>query len=149
MKLTLITRLLPVLCLALLASSFSFSEAKDRHLADNAIQRLIKSRSRSKSNPAALPQSFKKIIDFNARKVYSPVVRSSIYQPQDGSMELDKINALPGQPNGIGFNQYAGYVTVDAQAGRALFYYFVESPENSSTNPLVLWLNGGTYVNKC
>ncbi|XVF47073.1 hypothetical protein PTKIN_Ptkin03bG0079600 [Pterospermum kingtungense] len=64
-------------------------------------------------------------------------------QPQDGSMETDKIGALPGQPNGVGFNQYAGYVTVDSQAGRALFYYFAESPENSSTNPLVLWLNGG------
>ncbi|XP_044506837.1 serine carboxypeptidase 1-like [Mangifera indica] len=58
-------------------------------------------------------------------------------------MELDKITSLPGQPNGINFNQYSGYVTVDPQAGRALFYYFVESPQNSSTNPLVLWLNGG------
>ncbi|XVF69334.1 hypothetical protein PTKIN_Ptkin11bG0072200 [Pterospermum kingtungense] len=64
-------------------------------------------------------------------------------QPQDGSMEDDKISALPGQPNAVDFNQYAGYVTVDSQAGRALFYYFAESPENSSTNPLVLWLNGG------
>ncbi|KAH9790465.1 Carboxypeptidase [Citrus sinensis] len=143
MKPTLVTRLLLALCLTLLASSLSFSEANDHQLADNAIKRLIKSRSRSKNNPAALPRSFKKIINFNARKEYSPAVRSSIYQPQTGSMEQDKINALPGQPNGIGFNQYAGYVTVDAQAGRALFYYFVESPENSSTNPLVLWLNGG------
>lgn len=148
MKLTLVTRLLLALCLTLLASSLSFSEANDHQLADNAIKRLIKSRSRSKNSPAALPRSFKKIINFNARKEYSPAVRSSIYQPQTGSMEQDKINALPGQPNGIGFNQYAGYVTVDAQAGRALFYYFVESPENSSTNPLVLWLNGGMYINK-
>ncbi|KAJ0084277.1 hypothetical protein Patl1_30129 [Pistacia atlantica] len=43
-------------------------------------------------------------------------------------MELDKIIALLGQPNGINFNQYSGYVTVDPQAGRALFYYFVEFP---------------------
>ncbi|XWS72969.1 hypothetical protein CRYUN_Cryun02cG0085500 [Craigia yunnanensis] len=64
-------------------------------------------------------------------------------QPQDGSMEADKIGALPGQPNAVDFNHYSGYVTVDSQAGRALFYYFAESPENSSTNPLVLWLNGG------
>ncbi|GAY50818.1 hypothetical protein CUMW_129650 [Citrus unshiu] len=120
MKLTLVTRLLLALCLTLLASSLSFSEANDHQLADNAIKRLIKSRSRSKNSPAALPRSFKKIINFNARKEYSPAVRSSIYQPQTGSMEHDKINALPGQPNGIGFNQYAGYVTVDAQAGRAL-----------------------------
>ncbi|KAH7655703.1 Peptidase S10 serine carboxypeptidase protein, partial [Dioscorea alata] len=55
----------------------------------------------------------------------------------------DKVNLMPGQPNGMLFNQYAGYVTVDVKAGRALFYYFVESPQNSSTKPLVLWLNGG------
>ncbi|MBA0674672.1 hypothetical protein Goari_016255, partial [Gossypium aridum] len=55
----------------------------------------------------------------------------------------DKIGALPGQPNGVDFNHYSGYVTVDSKAGRALFYYFAESPNNSSTNPLVLWLNGG------
>lgn len=58
-------------------------------------------------------------------------------------MEADKIDRLPGQPEGVDFNQYAGYVTVDPAAGRALFYYFVESPNNSLTNPLVLWLNGG------
>ncbi|TYI73475.1 hypothetical protein E1A91_D07G131100v1 [Gossypium mustelinum] len=63
-------------------------------------------------------------------------------QPQDGSMETDKISALPGQHNGVDFNHYTGCVTVDSKAGRALFYYFVESPDNSSTNPLVLWLNG-------
>jgi len=61
-----------------------------------------------------------------------------------GSKEADKVDALPGQPTeGVDFDQYAGYVTIDATAGRALFYYFVESPQNSSTNPLVLWLNGG------
>ncbi|KAA8550107.1 hypothetical protein F0562_001791 [Nyssa sinensis] len=58
-------------------------------------------------------------------------------------MQADKIDTLPGQPDGVDFNQYAGYVTIDSQAGKALFYYFVESPQNSSTNPLVLWLNGG------
>ncbi|KAF9622669.1 hypothetical protein IFM89_032590 [Coptis chinensis] len=63
--------------------------------------------------------------------------------PQDGLMEADKIDALPGQPEGVNFDQYSGYVTVDPKAGRSLFYYFVESPENSSENPLVLWLNGG------
>uniref|UniRef100_A0A2N9HL16 Carboxypeptidase n=1 Tax=Fagus sylvatica TaxID=28930 RepID=A0A2N9HL16_FAGSY len=63
--------------------------------------------------------------------------------PQDGLKKADKIDALPGQPRGVDFNQYAGYITVDPEAGRALFYYFVESPQNSSTKPLVLWLNGG------
>ncbi|KAG4198276.1 hypothetical protein ERO13_A05G076150v2, partial [Gossypium hirsutum] len=56
----------------------------------------------------------------------------------------DEIDALPGQPDGVDFDQYAGYVTVDQKAGRALFYYLVESPPNSSSNnPLILSLNGG------
>lgn len=64
--------------------------------------------------------------------------------PQEGLRKADKISALPGQPNsGVNFDQYSGYVTVDQQAGRALFYYFVESPYNPSTKPLLLWLNGG------
>ncbi|KAG6626623.1 hypothetical protein I3843_15G058300 [Carya illinoinensis] len=63
--------------------------------------------------------------------------------PQDGLMQADKIDALPGQPKGVDFDQYSGYVTVDPKAGRALFYYFVESSQNSATKPLLLWLNGG------
>ncbi|KAK9077155.1 hypothetical protein SSX86_005491 [Deinandra increscens subsp. villosa] len=70
---------------------------------------------------------------------YSPVHTA----PQDGLADLDKISVLPGQPEGVNFSQYSGYVTVDPNAGRALFYYLVESPTDSSTKPLVLWLNGG------
>ncbi|KAF7831573.1 serine carboxypeptidase II-3 [Senna tora] len=70
--------------------------------------------------------------------------------PQEGMRENDRISALPGQPynNGVDFDQYSGYVTVDPIAGRALFYYFVESPYNSSSKPLVLWLNGETAATK-
>lgn len=56
--------------------------------------------------------------------------------------ERDRITELPGQPTNVGFKQYSGYVTVDARAGRALFYWLVESPASASS-PLVLWLNGG------
>ncbi|KAK9077274.1 hypothetical protein SSX86_005611 [Deinandra increscens subsp. villosa] len=63
--------------------------------------------------------------------------------PQHGLKNFDKISALPGQPAGTDFDQYSGYVTVHPNHGRALFYYLAESPVNSSTNPLVLWLNGG------
>ncbi|XP_024312686.1 serine carboxypeptidase II-3 [Brachypodium distachyon] len=46
---------------------------------------------------------------------------------------------------GSEFAQYAGYVMVDAAAGRALFYYLPEAigNGNSSSKPLLLWLNGG------
>ncbi|CAN4112240.1 unnamed protein product [Withania somnifera] len=68
---------------------------------------------------------------------------SKFIVPQVGSKENDKISALPGQPSGINFAQYSGYVTVDADAGRALFYYLAESSNDPNTEPLVLWLNGG------
>ncbi|KAI3522108.1 hypothetical protein L1887_11587 [Cichorium endivia] len=61
---------------------------------------------------------------------------------QQGSKEADRIHRLPGQPQ-VNFDQYSGYVTVDSKAEKALFYYFAESPHNSSTKPLLLWLNGG------
>ncbi|KAL8097057.1 hypothetical protein AgCh_030232 [Apium graveolens] len=72
------------------------------------------------------------------RAEYSPVYIGS----QDGLKEAEKVESLPGQPDGATFEQYSGYVTVDPVAGRALFYYFAQS-ENSSSQPLVLWLNGG------
>ncbi|KAI3834028.1 hypothetical protein MKW92_053564 [Papaver armeniacum] len=59
--------------------------------------------------------------------------------------EKDRIKELPGQPINVGFSQYSGYVTVNERAGRALFYWLIESPtnRNSASRPLVLWLNGG------
>ena len=61
------------------------------------------------------------------------------------SQVRDRISELPGQPRNVGFAQYSGYVTVNEQAGRALFYWLVESPASrgAESKPLVLWLNGG------
>ncbi|KAL6969201.1 Serine carboxypeptidase-like 45 [Sarracenia purpurea var. burkii] len=55
---------------------------------------------------------------------------------------LDRINQLPGQPP-VSFQQFSGYVTVDENKHRALFYYFVEAEIDPASKPLVLWLNGG------
>lgn len=62
-----------------------------------------------------------------------------------GDQNLDKITELPGEPKNVDFDQYSGYVTVNEEAGRALFYWFIESPLNRrpETRPLILWLNGG------
>ncbi|PSS26091.1 Serine carboxypeptidase-like [Actinidia chinensis var. chinensis] len=61
-----------------------------------------------------------------------------------GKMEDDLISGgLPGQPKGVGFKQYAGYVNVNGASGRSLFYYFAEAVQDPSSKPLVLWLNGG------
>ncbi|KAJ4745211.1 Carboxypeptidase [Rhynchospora pubera] len=57
--------------------------------------------------------------------------------------KADQITKLPGQPEGVNFAQYSGYIPVNKKEGRELFYYLVESPQNASSKPLVLWLNGG------
>ncbi|WCJ41536.1 Serine carboxypeptidase 1 [Euphorbia peplus] len=64
-------------------------------------------------------------------------------ESQDGLMQANKIVSLPGEPDGVDFDHYSGYVSVDSKAGRSLFYYFAESPQNSATKPMLLWLNGG------
>ncbi|KAJ4976419.1 hypothetical protein NE237_001525 [Protea cynaroides] len=59
---------------------------------------------------------------------------------QGGSEDL--VTGLPGQPE-VGFRHYAGYVTVNENHGRALFYWFYEASTLPAEKPLVLWLNGG------
>jgi len=54
-----------------------------------------------------------------------------------------RITYLPGLGVQPTFNQYSGYITVNATAGRALFYWFTESQRSPSTDPVVLWLTGG------
>ncbi|XP_054820210.1 serine carboxypeptidase II-2 [Prosopis cineraria] len=57
--------------------------------------------------------------------------------------QRDKVDRLPGQTFNVDFAHYAGYVTVNQEAGRALFYWFFEAASDPETKPLVLWLNGG------
>lgn len=55
----------------------------------------------------------------------------------------DRVHELPGATE-LPFSLYAGSVTVDSIAERSLFYVLSESFSNSSSSdPLVLWLNGG------
>ncbi|KAI3444031.1 hypothetical protein Pfo_000696 [Paulownia fortunei] len=56
--------------------------------------------------------------------------------------ESDRISMLPGQPP-VKFSQFSGYVTVNEEQGRALFYWLTEATNNADRKPLVLWLNGG------
>jgi serine carboxypeptidase-like clade II len=67
---------------------------------------------------------------------------------EDGGMSTraragDRVEALPGQP-AVAFAQYSGYVAVDRDRGRALFYWLTEAVgDDAAAKPLVLWLNGG------
>ncbi|KAK1433516.1 hypothetical protein QVD17_10427 [Tagetes erecta] len=127
---TKMTRKSNLLLIVFLLYLLGFSVGSKENQISN-LNKLIKSR-RSGNPPHA--ETWTKQEVSNLSPVYAV--------PQEGSMEADRIDKLPGQPE-ADFEHYAGYVTVDSEAGRALFYYFAESPQNSSTKPLVLWLNGG------
>ncbi|XP_030455636.1 serine carboxypeptidase-like 46 isoform X2 [Syzygium oleosum] len=54
------------------------------------------------------------------------------------------IDELPGQPDGVSFEQHSGYIVTDSWRGHALFYYLVEADaRNPLSYPLTLWFNGG------
>ncbi|EGD81945.1 serine carboxypeptidase II [Salpingoeca rosetta] len=55
----------------------------------------------------------------------------------------DLITSLPGLEKMPDFKMYSGYVTVDKDHGRALFYFFAESQNDPSTDPIILWQQGG------
>lgn len=57
--------------------------------------------------------------------------------------ELDRVRELPGQSFNLSFAHYAGYVAVNEESGRALFYWFIEADDDPESKPLLLWLNGG------
>ncbi|KAE8734234.1 Serine carboxypeptidase-like 33 [Hibiscus syriacus] len=57
--------------------------------------------------------------------------------------ESDRVIGLPNQPKSPSISQFSGYVTVNQEHGRALFYWFFEAQSEPSQKPLLLWLNGG------
>ncbi|KAJ7979598.1 Carboxypeptidase [Quillaja saponaria] len=72
---------------------------------------------------------------------FSPITcSSSNVLPKQ--QEEDQISALPGQPP-VTFSQFSGYITVNEEHGRALFYWFTQAITSPQNKPLLLWLNGG------
>ncbi|KAH3762400.1 serine carboxypeptidase [Pelomyxa schiedti] len=59
-----------------------------------------------------------------------------------GARVEDLITDLPGIEN-VTFAQYSGYIQIDAVTNKNLFYWFVESQRDPTTDPLILWMNGG------
>lgn len=57
--------------------------------------------------------------------------------------QQDRIMDLPGLDYDPGFKQFAGYLTVNGDHGRRIFYWYVESQGDPDEDPLVLWTNGG------
>ncbi|KAL9314303.1 hypothetical protein ACSQ67_019755 [Phaseolus vulgaris] len=48
----------------------------------------------------------------------------------------DRVGRLPGQNFNVSFAHYAGYITVEENAGRTLFYWFIEALEDPHSKPL-------------
>jgi len=108
---------------------------------EDQLRKFIRSRRDSRSDKG----TFK--VSNIGHRVASSLLSTRFSDSEPSALKAaDKITALPGQPDDVDFDQYSGYVTVDKENGRALFYYFVEAPQDASTKPLLLWLNGGTYI---
>ena len=58
-------------------------------------------------------------------------------------VSADPVTSWPGYSGTLYSKTDAGYITVDAAHDRRIFYIFVESMNSPSTDPLVIWLNGG------
>lgn len=49
----------------------------------------------------------------------------------------DLVVRLPGQPK-VDFRQFAGYITVDENTGKSLFYYYAEAEKDAAKMPFIL-----------
>eukprot|EP01138_Halocafeteria_seosinensis_P009252 gb/GECG01009455.1/.p1 GENE.gb/GECG01009455.1/~~gb/GECG01009455.1/.p1 ORF type:complete len:465 (+),score=47.99 gb/GECG01009455.1/:1-1395(+) len=65
----------------------------------------------------------------------------NLYEAQ-GAIESDRIQSLPGWNGALPTKQYSGYFAVE-HGSKHLHYWFVESENNPSTDPVIAWYNGG------
>ncbi|KAK7256718.1 hypothetical protein RIF29_30176 [Crotalaria pallida] len=68
---------------------------------------------------------------------------TTVFIKASSTNESDRIINLPGQPSNPSVSQFSGYITVNEDHERALFYWFFEAQSEPSNKPLLLWLNGG------
>ncbi|CAD5227832.1 unnamed protein product [Bursaphelenchus okinawaensis] len=86
---------------------------------------------RDYSTSALIDETEKTIKNRYLEQVRSPITRK----------QADRIYYLPGLTFDINFEQYSGYLK--ATKGNYLHYWLVKSQNNPSSDPIVLWLNGG------
>ena len=54
----------------------------------------------------------------------------------------DKVDSLPDMATSFEYEVYSGYVAL-ANTTKNIHYMLVESQGNATTDPLVIWFNGG------
>ncbi|CAM9570665.1 unnamed protein product [Scytosiphon promiscuus] len=67
------------------------------------------------------------------------------YTPEASADKIDW-STFPGAEDLAvkdGFNMFSGYINVDQDNGRNIFYWFMEAQENAADAPVILWTNGG------
>ncbi|XP_010466954.1 PREDICTED: serine carboxypeptidase-like 21 isoform X1 [Camelina sativa] len=75
--------------------------------------------------------------------IVASILLSFCFAITESAPESALITKLPGFNGTFPSKHYAGYVAIDKERSKNLWYYFVESERNASTDPVVLWLNGG------
>ncbi|CAN1269164.1 Serine carboxypeptidase-like 20, partial [Linum perenne] len=71
------------------------------------------------------------------------ILLSIVARLADSALEEAIVTHLPGFSGSFPSKHYSGYVTINEETEKRLFYYLVQSEGNPSKDPLVLWLNGG------
>lgn len=75
--------------------------------------------------------------------ILTTVVSISAAAAAAAAPESHLISEVPGFSGSLPSKHYSGYITVDEEHGRNLFYYLVISEGNPAVDPVVLWINGG------
>ncbi|KAF5206442.1 Serine carboxypeptidase-like, partial [Thalictrum thalictroides] len=66
-----------------------------------------------------------------------------VFESETALSDSFKVESLPGFDGSLPFQMETGYVGVDKENDKQLFYYFFKSERNPEEDPLVLWLTGG------
>jgi carboxypeptidase C (cathepsin A) len=74
-------------------------------------------------------------------KVFASVLTTTLVLTAQGTPDADEVTSLPGWDAALPSKQYSGYLTVNET--KHMHYWMVESENDPSTDPVVLWLNGG------
>jgi carboxypeptidase C (cathepsin A) len=63
----------------------------------------------------------------------------------NGAIDADRVTSLPGFSGALPTTHYSGLIPVGTLSGTPghLHYWFIESENDPSNDPVVLWLNGG------